>query len=82
MLRYILYDCERPLVSPQKEVAYIENYIKLFSLKSSKKYPIQLVSQIVDATVQIAPMVLLPFVENAIKHGNIDGFERKRLVYW
>ena len=72
MLRYILYECERPLVSPQKEVTYIENYIKLFSLKSSKKYPIKLVSQIVDATVQIAPMVLLPFVENAIKHGNIE----------
>jgi len=72
MLRYVLYECERPLVSPQKEVSYIENYIKLFSLKSSKKYPIKLASQIIDNTVQIAPMVLLPFVENALKHSNIE----------
>jgi len=72
MLRYVLYECERPFVSPQKEVKYIKNYIKLFSLKSSKKYPIQLVSQIADTNTQIAPMILIPFVENAIKHSHIE----------
>jgi len=72
MLRYVLYECERPFISPQKEVKYIENYIKLFFLKSSKKYPIQLVTQIEDTTVQIAPMALIPFVENAIKHSYIE----------
>jgi len=72
MLRYVLYECERPFVSPQKEVKYLENYIKLFSLKSSKKYPIKLETQIVDSTINIAPMVLIPFVENAIKHSYIE----------
>lgn len=72
MLRYVLYECERPYVSPQKEVTYIENYLKLFSLKSSKQYPIKLDSQIVDRSVSIAPMMLIPFVENAIKHSHIE----------
>lgn len=72
MLRYVLYECERPFVSPKKEVTYIENYIKLFSLKSSKKYPIKLESQIMDSTTSIAPMVLIPFVENALKHSHVE----------
>lgn len=72
MLRYVLYECERPLVSLQKEVTYMENYIQLFSLKSSKKYPIKVDSQISDSSVNIAPMVLIPFVENAIKHSHIE----------
>ena len=72
MLRYVLYECERPFVSPQKEVKYIENYLKLFSLKSSRKYPIKMDIQITDTAVTIAPMILLPFVENALKHSYIE----------
>lgn len=72
ILRYVLYDCERPFVSPQKEVQYIEHYIKLFSLKSSKQYPIKIEAQIIDPTMSIAPMILIPFVENAIKHSHIE----------
>jgi len=72
MLRYVLYECDKPLVSIKKEILYIENYINLFSLKSSKKYPITLDVQIENPNVSIAPMLLIPFVENAFKHSNID----------
>jgi len=75
MLRYVLYDCDRPFVFPEKEVQYIENYIRLFSLKNSKKYPIEIASHILDPAVQIAPMLLIPFVENAIKHSYIEKLE-------
>ncbi len=72
MLRYVLYDCERPFVSTGKEVKYLENYIQLFSLKSSKNFPIKLETQLVDPSIEIAPMVLIPFVENAIKHSHVE----------
>ncbi len=72
MLRYVLYECERPFVSPQKEVKYIEDYIQLFSLKSSRQYPIKMDIQILDTSEKIAPMVLIPFVENALKHSYIE----------
>ncbi|RMA64762.1 sensor histidine kinase [Ulvibacter antarcticus] len=75
MLRYVLYDCEKPLVSLQKEVAYIEDYIKLFVLKSSKNYPIETQFNISDSTITIAPMLLIPFVENAFKHSNIEAVD-------
>ncbi|MGY8913845.1 MAG: sensor histidine kinase, partial [Flavobacteriales bacterium] len=72
MLRYVLYECEQEKVPLEKEVTYIENYIKLYSLKSSKKYPITIENKIANDNLKIAPMLFIPFMENALKHGNID----------
>lgn len=73
MLRYVLYDCEKPLVAIEKEVAYIEDFIQLYILKSSKKYAITTSFTIDDPKLQMAPMLLIPFVENAFKHSNIQN---------
>ena len=73
MLRYVLYECERPLVAIEKEVTYIEDFIKLFELKSSKRYPIKTQFSIENPQLQIVPMLLIPFVENAFKHSNIHN---------
>lgn len=72
MLRYVLYDCEQPFVSIQQEVSYIENYIKLFSLKSIEPFPITMEKNINNTSAKIAPMLLIPFVENALKHSYIE----------
>ncbi|WP_405414666.1 sensor histidine kinase [Maribacter sp. Asnod1-A12] len=72
MLRYVLYECEQEIVPLYKEIDYIENYIKLFSLKSSKTYPINTSFSIEDQNVAIVPMLLIPFLENALKHSNIE----------
>ena len=78
MLRYVLYECEQPFVPIQKEIDYIEDYLEMFALKSSKAFPIKTDFRISDPSVRIAPMLFIPFVENAMKHGNIekgtDGF--------
>ena len=73
MLRYVLYDCEKTNVAIEKEVTYIKDFINLFCLKSSKKYPIQSYFAIDYNDLQLAPMLLIPFVENAFKHGNIEN---------
>ncbi|WP_091084905.1 sensor histidine kinase [Flavobacterium gillisiae] len=75
MLRYVLYDCEKPLVSIEKEITYIQDFIKLFLLKSSKNYPLKTSFSIENEGLQIAPMLLIPFVENAFKHSNIENIE-------
>ncbi|SNR46326.1 Histidine kinase [Maribacter sedimenticola] len=72
MLRYVLYECEQEIVPLQKEMDYIENYIKLFSLKSSKTYPITTNFNVEDPQIKIVPMLLIPFLENALKHSNIE----------
>lgn len=73
MLRYVLYDCDRQWVPLVKEVDYIKDYLELFTLKSSKELPITLNLEIADEAIMIAPMLLVPFVENALKHGNISS---------
>ncbi|MFD2562387.1 sensor histidine kinase [Aquimarina rubra] len=72
MLRYVLYECERNFVPIEKEITYIENYIRLFSLKSSKPYNITTDFNSMDKSVSIAPMLFIPFIENAFKHSNIE----------
>ncbi|WP_276167907.1 sensor histidine kinase [Zobellia alginiliquefaciens] len=72
MLRYVLYECEQPTVPIKKEIAYISNYLDLFRLKSSKPFPINTKFEVLNSNAKIAPMILIPFVENALKHGNID----------
>jgi two-component system LytT family sensor kinase len=71
MMRYVLYECEKPLVVIGKEVTYMEDFIKLFVLKSSKSYPIKVNFNIENPNLKLAPMLLIPFVENAFKHSNI-----------
>lgn len=72
MLRYVLYECEQEFVPLKKELEYIENYLNLYALKSSKKYPITTEFNIFNNTISIAPMILIPFIENALKHSDIE----------
>lgn len=72
MLRYVLYECDQKWVPLSKELTYIENYIKLYALKSSVPYPITTDFNIQDGTLQVAPMLFIPFMENALKHSNIE----------
>jgi two-component system LytT family sensor kinase len=72
MLRYVLYECEEKLVPLKKEIDYINDFIKLYSLKSSKPYNITTQYTIADNNLLVAPMLFIPFVENAFKHGHIE----------
>ncbi|MCM4152651.1 histidine kinase [Arenibacter sp. N53] len=72
MLRYVLYECEQAFVPLRKEVDYIKDYLAMYVLKSSKTYPITTDFQIKNDAVQVAPMLFIPFVENALKHGNLE----------
>ncbi len=72
MLRYVLYECEQEVVPLKKEIDYIENYLRLFALKSSKQYPITTEFNILNNSISIAPMLFIPFIENALKHSDIE----------
>lgn len=72
MLRYVIYDCERPKVSIEKEIHYIENFIELFKLRSSKPFNITFNNQIENPSIEVAPMLFIIFIENAFKHSGIE----------
>ena len=56
----------------EKEIKYIENYIGLQELKFSNEQ--EKISLLVDGSMSlfIQPLLLIPFVENAFKHGNLE----------
>jgi LytS/YehU family sensor histidine kinase len=70
MLRYILYDCQEEQVSLQKEIDYIRNYIDLQKLKDEHFKNIDIAIS-ADGHRKVAPMLLIPFIENAFKHGDV-----------
>ncbi|WP_093144746.1 sensor histidine kinase [Ulvibacter litoralis] len=72
MLRYVIYDCENPKVPIEKEINYIENFIDLFKLRSSKGFNITFTNQIENSSVAVAPMLFITFIENAFKHSGIE----------
>lgn len=75
LLDYILYQVNKPRVSLKEEVLHIEEYISLEKIRFKDTLKVLFISDEIDEEVQIAPMLLIPFVENAFKHGNlINGF--------
>ncbi|MEE1945699.1 histidine kinase [Pedobacter sp. KR3-3] len=71
LLRYMLYEKEEwvPLL---KEVQYLRNFIDLQLMRYDFKPAYQVKINIpADCTLKIAPLTLIPFVENAFKHGDL-----------
>jgi len=76
MLRYMLYECNDVKVPLSKEIAYLENYIALKLLKDSRGMKVTVALEQDRGEQIIAPMLLIPFVENAFKHSNIEDLEK------
>lgn len=69
MMRYVLYDAADRHTPLSKEIAFIKEYTELMKLRISRKTEVLLQVQDRSDEVMIAPMIFLPFVENAFKHG-------------
>ncbi|HTF18129.1 MAG TPA: histidine kinase [Chryseolinea sp.] len=68
MLRYQLYECNGSRIAIEKEVAYLRNYVDLQRMRKDGNYSIKFSADPNVTGFQIAPLLLMPFVENAFKH--------------
>ena len=75
MMRYTIYDCKEETVAIISEVAYLENFIALQEMRHHNRGQISFEKEITNDRLQIAPMILIVFLENAFKHG-FDLFEK------
>jgi LytS/YehU family sensor histidine kinase len=71
MMRFMLHENQEDRISLQKEINYLTNYIELQKLRTqvSKDIDISFTVKQENCEHTIAPMLLIPFVENAFKHG-------------
>ena len=74
MMRYMIYDSNHDRVRLEQEIEYIENYISLEKLRLNKEIPIHFKISGESPSIQIAPLILITFLENAFKHGAGNNF--------
>lgn len=70
LLRYALYE-KSERVSLKKEVANLNDFIDLHRMRLDYEMPLQMQVAPDVFNLQVAPFLLIPFVENAFKHGNM-----------
>lgn len=71
LLRYAIYEGEKENVPLRKEIEHARILIELFQMRSRKNLDIQLEVKGEPEGVFIEPMLLIPLVENALKHGDM-----------
>ncbi len=69
MLRYMLYEGNQPLVALADEVKLLHDYITLETIRYGNKLDVNFDVAENSNDFKIAPLLLLPFVENSFKHG-------------
>ncbi|MBZ4189416.1 sensor histidine kinase [Niabella beijingensis] len=73
LLRYTLYTVESKFVPIDEEIKILEDYINLETIRYSNKLTISFKKNIDDKGEPIVPLLFLPLVENAFKHGVSEG---------
>lgn len=69
MMRYVLFETKNDITTIEKELMFIANYNKLMQLRLPESVQIIFDRPTAIKDVEIAPMLFLPFLENAFKHG-------------
>lgn len=69
LLRFMLYESREPLIRIVEELTLLDGYIELERIRYNNRLSIDFQRQVDDGNQKIAPLLLLPFVENAFKHG-------------
>lgn len=69
MMRYVLYDSGKNEVKLEHEINYLKNYIELQHLRLTDNVNLKYDLYLEPSSLQIAPMILVTFIENAFKYG-------------
>jgi len=70
LMSYMLYDSNQSFVTLEKEIAHLQSYIDLERLRYDERLEVTFANYVDADNIRIAPLLLLPFVENCFKHGN------------
>jgi two-component system LytT family sensor kinase len=71
MMRFMLHENHQERIALNREIDYLNNYINLQNMRIAASPDIEIAMQLqqIDTVYAIAPMLLIPFIENAYKHG-------------
>ena len=69
LLRFMLYETKNEQIRISDEIKILDDYIELEKLRYNDRLTISFLRDLDNENEQIAPLLLIPFVENAFKHG-------------
>ncbi|HKI89707.1 MAG TPA: histidine kinase [Draconibacterium sp.] len=69
LMRYLLYESEQGLTGLDNEINFMNHYIDLMKLRLSPKVDLQVDLPAVNTNKKVPPLLFIPFIENAFKHG-------------
>ncbi len=72
LLSYLLYECDEAKVALEKEISMMKEYMLLEKEKYGNKLELEIVIRGNMDHQMIAPLLLLPFIENSFKHCNSE----------
>ena len=76
ILDYILYKIDTPKIPVTTEIQIIENYIELEKIRFANRVDLDFNTDIKSKGIEIPPMLIIPFIENAFKHGVAKSLEK------
>lgn len=76
LLSYMLYDCNASEVPLEKEITFMKNYIGLEQLRYGSRLEVSIHFHGDLLGKQLSPLLLIPFLENAFKHGTSEQLEQ------
>lgn len=81
ILKYTLYETDNPKISLQKEIQLIHDYVEMYRHRTDPlRADIKLLVEGDAEDLQIAPMLLIPFIENSFKHGLQGGAAKVKIL--
>ena len=81
MMRYMLYECNEKKVNLSKEILYLQNYLDLEKLRQGNSIDIKFDIAGSIENELIAPLLLIPFLENSFKHSVNTSMDTIRYVH-
>ena len=76
VLRYMLYECKEKFVPLTKEVKQLKNFTELYKLQIEERGIVNFTQENIQSNYQIAPLILIVFIENAFKHSQASQSDK------
>lgn len=69
LMRYMLYNKSDNKITLESEIEFLESYVEIQKLRFGTHINITTSTEVTNTGAQIEPMILIPLIENAFKHG-------------
>ena len=73
IMRYMIYESNKQSVPIENEINYMKDYIALEQIRLNNQFQLKFKTEGLEENIQIAPLLLITFLENAFKHGVSDS---------